>query len=164
MISAAHKTLAATLMLVLTGGWLMGCATPARKLDADALWESAEMRQPSTMRSVDRITRQQDDYTTVTRIARDAELRGQAFLRLAELDMALGNYESAHHRLEQALRSGLPHESRRQALLMLGDLFERYLSEPGKAIVVYRQILTEYPGTFESELAMLRLKGLSDEQ
>jgi tetratricopeptide (TPR) repeat protein len=163
MTSAFHQAVAILILGILSSGWLAGCATPARKLDANVLWDSAEMRQPSTMRCVDRYVRLYDDYITITRIARDSDLRGRAYLRLAEMDMARGEYLSAQQRLEHALRAELPHEYRRQALLMLGDVLERFIRNRDSAIVAYRQILNEYPETPESELARLRLKGLNHE-
>ncbi len=85
-------------------------------------------------------------------------------MQLAELHIALGEYDEARRNIEQALRASLPHEQRRQALLMLGDLLERHLEKRERAMIAYRQIVGEYPGTAETELALLRLKVLEHEQ
>lgn len=164
MINTVHKILASLLVTTVVLPWLSGCAFPARKLDADALWVSVEQRQPAAIRSVARMHQLQSDYKTVIRITPDASLRGRAYLGLAELDLALGDYKLARHNLAQALRGDLPPEQRRRALLMLGDTLERHLASSEEAIMAYRQIVNEHPQTLESEVAQLRLRMLNHEQ
>ena len=94
----------------------------------------------------------------------DASIRGRAYLGLAELDLALGNYKRARHNLVQTLRFDLPPEPRRRALLMLGDTLERHLDSSEDAIMAYQQIVNEHPQTLESEVAQLRLRMLHHEQ
>ena len=52
---------------------------------------------------------------------------------------------------------------RRSALLMLGDLMERRLNSEPDAVSAYRQIISEYPDSPETELARLRLRLMKDE-
>ena len=102
-------------------------------------------------------------YAAIIRLSRDGDLRGRAFVRLAELNVALGQYDKARHNLEQSLRAELAPEHRRRALLMLGDLMERHLLNRAGAATAYRQIINEYPATPETELARLRLTALDHE-
>jgi tetratricopeptide (TPR) repeat protein len=164
MINTVHKILACLLVTTLILPWFSGCAVPARKLDADALWVSVEQRQPAAIRSVTRMHQLQSDYKTIIRITPDASIRGRAYLGLAELDLALGNYKRARHNLVQALRFDLPPEPRRRTLLMLGDTLERHLDSSEDAIMAYQQIVNEHPQTLESEVAQLRLRMLHHEQ
>jgi TolA-binding protein len=106
----------------------------------------------------------QSDYKTIIRITPDVSIRGRAYLGLAELDLALGNYKRARHNLVQALRFDLPPEPRRRTLLMLGDTLERHLDSSEDAIMAYQQIVNEHPQTLESEVAQLRLRMLHHEQ
>lgn len=159
-----HKMLVSLLAMTMVLPWLSGCATPTRKLDADVLWVSMEQRQSAAIRSVERMHQLQNDYKTIIRITPDASIRGRAYLGLAELDLAHGDYKQALHNLAQALRTDLPPEPKRRALLMLGDTLERHLASSEEAIMTYRQIVNEYPQTLESEVAQLRLRLLYHEQ
>lgn len=147
---------------------LSGCATTRQHLDQsfepDALWLRAERQQSDTIRAVAQRQQLQSDYATIIRLSRDGDLRGRAFVRLAELNVALGEYEEARHNLEQSLRAALSPEHRRRALLTLGDLMERHLLNSADAATAYRQIIIEHPATAETELAKLRLRGLDHEQ
>ncbi len=147
---------------------LSGCATPSQhldlNLDPDVLWPRAERQHSDTIRAVAQRQQLQIDYTTIIRLSRDGDLRGRAFVRLAELNVALGEYEAARHNLEQSLRADLSPEHRRRTLLMLGDLMERHLLNRADAATAYRQIINEHPATPETELARLRLGALSHEQ
>ena len=82
-------------------------------------------------------------------------------MRLAELDLAQREYESARANLEQALRAGLKPPDQIAALLLLGDILERRLGRPADAGSVYRQILHEHPGSDGARLARLRLEHLT---
>ncbi|NIM26621.1 MAG: tetratricopeptide repeat protein [Gammaproteobacteria bacterium] len=163
-MKTAHKIAAGASLGLLLITVLPGCAAPGRNLDADALWESTERRHSVAIRAIAERHQLESDYAAIIRISRDGALRGQAFMQLAELHIALGEYDEARRNIEQALRASLPHEQRRQALLMLGDLLERHLEKRERAMIAYRQIVGEYPGTAETELALLRLKVLEHEQ
>ena len=145
---------------------LSGCATPPRHFDKilepDALWQRAEQQHSGAIRAVAQRQQLQSDYATIIRLSRDGDLRGRAFVRLAELNVALGEYEEARHNLEQSLRAALSPEHRRRVLLTLGDLMERHLLNSADAATAYRQIISEHPAT--AELARLRLRGLDHEQ
>ncbi len=147
---------------------LSGCATPPQRLDQtlepDVLWQRAERQHSDAIRAVAKRQQLQSDYATIIRLSRDGDLRGRAFVRLAELNVALGAYDEARHNLEQSLRAELSPAQRRQALLMLGDLMERHLRNRAAAATAYRQIINEHPATPETELARLRLGALSHEQ
>ncbi len=156
-----------TIMMVAVA-LLSGCATPSQhldqKLDPDALWRRAERQHSDAIRAVAQRQQLQSDYATIIRLSRDGNLRGRALVRLAELNVALGEYEEARHNLEQSLRADLSPEHRRRALLMLGDLMERHLHNRADAATAYRQIINEHPATLETELARLRLGALSHEK
>ena len=139
------------------------CASPPRNLDAETLWQQAEGRHAAVVRAVTERQQLQSDYAAIIRLSRDGDLRGRAFIGLAQLNVALGEYEQAYANLEQALRAGLSPQRRRRALLMLGDLMERHLDRKTDAATAYRQVVNEYSGTPESELAELRLGQLSHE-
>jgi tetratricopeptide (TPR) repeat protein len=163
-MDSAHTIVIRAAWAALVLSIVQGCAaTPSRNLDADALWQSAERRHPAAIEAVVERHRLESDYATIIRISRDGALRGQAFMRLAELDVVLGDYQQAHRHLEQSLRADMPPEQRRRALLMLGDLMERHLGKKRRAVIAYTQIVNEYPGTPETELAALRLKVLNRE-
>ena len=130
-------------------------------LDADELFASAERRHPGIIESVAELRQLQDDYTAVTRLSRNGDQRGQAYLRLAEIDSALGDYQTAQQNLERALHAGMEPANQRTALLALGDLLERRFGEVEEAGSAYRQLVAEHPGTDEAELARLRLGGYS---
>lgn len=115
------------------------------------------------MASIANIGQLRADYSAVLILARSSNLRSRAFLRLAELDMALGDYESCRYNLVQSLRESPTPTEQRAALLRLGDLSERYLDQPDAAATIYRQIISEHPGTREATVAALRLRILRDE-
>ena len=141
-----------------------GCANvPPDELDPQAIWQRAERTHAETIRAVARLQQLESDYGAVIRLSRDGELRGRALERLAELDIAAGNYEEARIHLEQSLRAGLVPEDRRQVLLMLGDTLERHLKKSAAAATAYQQIINEHPATPEAELADLRLRAMSNE-
>ncbi len=146
---------------------LSGCATPPQRLDQilepDALWQRAERQHSDAIRAVVKRQQLQSNYATIIRLSRDGDLRGRAFVRLAELNVALWKYGKARHNLEQSLRANLSPEHRRRALLMLGDLMERHLLNWADAATAYRQIINEHPATPEAELARLRLRALDHE-
>ena len=78
------------ILAVVVGLVIQSCSTtPARNLDAHALWRSAESRHSAAVRDVAERQRLQNDYATIIRLSRDGDLRGRAFVRLAELDVAL---------------------------------------------------------------------------
>ncbi len=140
-----------------------GCTTtPNREIDPEAVWSRAERQHAATVAAVAQREQLQADYAAVIRLSQDGERRGQAYMRLAELDLALGAYPQARHRFEQSLRSGIGQSYRPVVLLMLGDVLYRHLNEAAGAATAYRQIIAEHPGTTEAELAALRLKELTD--
>ncbi len=142
---------------------LAGCAaTPKRELDPDAIWNRAERQHAKTLAAVAEREQLQADYAAVIRLSRDGGRRGQAYMRLAELDLALGDYRQARDRLEQSLRAGVGPPDRSRVLLMLGDLLYRHLHETAGAETAYLQIIAEHQGTGDAELAGLRLEELRD--
>ena len=162
-MNGPQRTLANTAMaLVLIA--LAGCATAPRSLDPNALWQRAERQHATAIQAVADRQQLQSDYETIIRLSRDGDLRGRAFMRLAELNLALGEYEQARYNLEQSLRAGLSPEHRSRALLMFGDLMERHLHNRAGAATAYRQIINEHPATPEAELARLRLRVMGYEQ
>lgn len=114
------------------------------------------------MASVEVVTRLRSDYEAVALLARDGDLRARSFCRLAEIDSALGHHERALEDLERALLAGPSPETQRVVLLALGDILSRRLRDPDRARRTYQQIITEYPGTSEAELARWRLEDLGD--
>lgn len=165
IMNAAQSTAARAIWLALAISILPGCATPpSRNFDAQTLWESTERRHSAAVQSIVERHQLEADYATIIRISRDSALRGRAFMRMAELHVALGEYGQARRNVEQALRATLPAEQRRQALLMLGDLMERHLHQKERAVTAYVQLVNEYPGAAETELAQLRLKVLNSEK
>lgn len=132
-----------------------------QRLDSDYRWRSAERRRSSVMQSAQKLRELRNDYEAVTLLARAGDLRGRAYMRLAEIDSVLGDYEEARRNLEQSLQTGLAPENQRIGLLMLGDLLERHLGQKDEALMVYQQIMREYPGTREAELSKLRLQVLN---
>ncbi len=152
-----------TVLLVALSLSITACSTSTAPgdgavLDADALFASAERRHDGAVTSIVELRQLQDDYAAVTRLSRDGDQRGRAYLRLAELDSALGDYDRALGNLERALRAGMEPANQRIALLELGDLLERRLDDRTRAASAYRQLLAEHPGTEEAELARLRLE------
>ena len=93
-----------TIMMVAVA-LLSGCATPSQhldqNLDPDVLWRRAERQHSDAIRAVAQRQQLQSDYTTIIRLSRDGNLRGRALVRLAELNLDLGEYEEALHNLEQ---------------------------------------------------------------
>ncbi len=155
-----------TIMMVAVA-LLSGCATSSQhldqNLDPNALWQRAERQHTDALRAVAQRQQLQSDYATIIRLSRDGDLRGRAFMGLAELNVALWKYGKARHNLEQSLRANFSPEHRRRALLMLGDLMERHLLNRADAATAYRQIINEHPATPEAELARLRLRALDHE-
>jgi tetratricopeptide (TPR) repeat protein len=137
-----------------------GCVSRGASLDPEVRWRQAERRWGAFVEAREDVRRLRNDYDAVILLDRSGELRGRAYLRLAELDLAQQEYESAGANLERALRAGLESADRVAALLLLGDVLERRLDRPDDAEAVYRQILHEHPGSAEAELAQLRLEHL----
>ncbi len=137
-----------------------GCASRGPSLDPEVRWRQAERRRDAVVALRENVRVLRNDYDAVIRLDRSGELRGRAFVRLAELDLAQREYESARVNLEQARRAGLLSSDRVGALLLLGDVLERRLDRPEDAGTAYRQILHEHPRSDEAELARLRLEYL----
>jgi tetratricopeptide (TPR) repeat protein len=138
-----------------------GCVSGGASLDPEVRWRRAERRLGAVVESLEDVRLLRNDYDAVILLDRSGELRGWAFLRLAELDLAQKEYESARANLEQALRTGLAPSDQAAVLLLLGDIVERRLGRPDKAGSVYRQILHEHPRSDEADLARLRLEHLN---
>jgi tetratricopeptide (TPR) repeat protein len=132
-------------------------------LDPQAIWQRAEQQHSAAIQAVATRRQLQNDYATVIRLSRDGDLRGQAFIRLAELNLALGEYDEAQHNLVQSLRADLAPEHRPRALLLLADVLERHLLKTGDASTAYQQIINEYPASPEAELARLRMGVMNNE-
>lgn len=139
----------------------LGCVSGSPSLNPEVRWQEAESRLAAVVESLEDVRLLRNDYEAVILLDRSGEFRGRAFLRLAEVDLAQREYESARQNLEQALRGGLETPDRAAALLLLGDIVERRLSRPAEAESVYRQILHEHPQSAEAELARLRLEHLN---
>jgi len=150
-----EKTILAIILLAIA---CHGCAN--LRLDPAYHWRLAERRRGAVQRSIETIRRQRSDYEAVTVLARDGNLQGMSYYRLAQLESSLGNFQKARVDLLKALGSGLSAENQPAVLLALGDLLSRRLSKPGDASRVYKQIVVEHPGTPEAELAQLRLEEL----
>ena len=138
-----------------------GCLSRGASLDPDVRWRQAERRRAAVVEREEEIRLLRNDYDAVILLDRSGALRGRAFVGLAELDLAQNEYRAARANLEQALRAGLEPAEQATALLLLGDVLERRLERPDDAAPVYRQILSEHPGSEEAGLARLRLERLS---
>lgn len=158
-ISAKRHTLILSLILSVALG-SSGCVSPGVILDPEIHWQQAERELASAMDSMEDIRRLQNEYETVVFLDRSGELRGLAFLRLAEIDRAQNDNGSAREHLKQALRAGLKPSDQSRALLMLGGLLERDQQHETEAQSVYRQLMHEYPVSEEAELAKLRMEVL----
>jgi tetratricopeptide (TPR) repeat protein len=143
---------------------LAGCAPASRRLDPEVRWRAAERRRDRALRSLEAARRLRSDYEAVTRLARDGGLRARAFLRLAEIDLALGRHRAACENLENALLAGPAAKTQRTVLLALGDVLCRQLAQHDQGTRAYEQIITEYPGSPEAKLAKLRLEALPHER
>jgi tetratricopeptide (TPR) repeat protein len=141
---------------------LAGCATPDARPDSgadpEALWESANRRHNATVASIHEVARLKSDYEAVIRLTRDGELRGRAYLRLAELSSASGDPEASRENLEQALRSGMAPDDQRVALLELGFILDQRLRDYPAARAAYQQLINEHPDSEEAALARLRMQ------
>lgn len=159
MTAARQNWLSFAVLLVVSG-----CASGSQQLDPEALWQRADRQHVEALHGIAHREQLQSDYQAIIRLSSDGDLRGRAYVRLAEIDLALGEYEQAGYNLEQSLRADLPPENQRRALLMLGDLMDRHLQDEAAATIAYQQVISEHPATPESELATLRLRALVDEQ
>ena len=135
-------------------------AEKAGRLDPAARWQAAEKGREAVLRALEAVRKLRCDYEAVARLARDGDLRARSFQRLAELDAALGYPEPAREHLQNALRAGAKPETRRKILLALGDLLSHKLYRLNGAMTAYEQVLAQYPGSPEAELARLRLEVL----
>jgi len=164
---AFYNTVSAVLVLLMVAGCATGPqvadSTDEQTLDPYLIWERTEQQHADAIRAMAQEQQLRSDYATIIRLSRDGNLRGRAFVRLAELDLAAGENESARDNLMQALRAELAPEHRPQALLLLGDVLERRLREPDNAATAYQQIINEYPATPEAELAHLRMGAINHE-
>ena len=147
-------------LLALALGALAGCASATRRLDPQVRWRSAERRRACALRSLEAVRRLRGDYEAVALLAHDSDLRGRSFYRLAEIDLAVGRYWQASENLKNALLAGPSPETHRIVLLALGDVLCRQLAQRDDGARAYEQVITEYPGTPEAELARLRLEVL----
>jgi tetratricopeptide (TPR) repeat protein len=159
MTTAHRNWLSVAVLLV-----LFGCASAPPQLDPEALWQRADRQHAAALDGIAQREQLQSDYQAIVRLSNDGDLRGRAYVRLAEIDLALGEYKQAGYHLEQSLRADLPPEDQRRVLLMLGDLMDRHLRNEAAATIAYQQVINEHPATPESELAALRLGALDDEQ
>ena len=147
---------------------IAGCAAPVVKpesrTDPEALWESASSRHASAVASVHEVRQLTSDYEAIIRLTRDGELRGRAFLKLAELSEASGDAEATRAYLEQALHSGLAPADQRAALLEFGFVLDQRLGEYNAARAAYQQLINEHPDSKEAALAKLRLRYVPEEK
>lgn len=145
---------------------LIGCATPTAKpdgtFDAEALWRSADQRHDAAVESVHELAQLQSDYRAIIRLARDGEIRGRAYLRLAELSNASGDDTATRENLEQALRCGMAPADQRMALLELGFVLDQRLNDYAAARAAYQQLINEHPNSEEAALARLRLQYVTE--
>ncbi len=165
---AFYNAVSALLVLLVVAGCVTGPQvadrTDEQTLDPYLIWERTEQQHADAIRAMAQRKQLQSDYATIIRLSRDGDLRGRAFVRLAELDLAAGENEAARDNLMQALRAELAPEHRPQALLLLGDVLERRLREPDDAATAYQQIINEYPSAPEAELARLRMGTMNHER
>ena len=147
---------------------LAGCAAPAvkpeRLTDPQALWDSASSRQAAAVASIHEVRQLQSDYEAIIRLTRNVELRGRAFLRLAEISDASGDAEATREYLEQALHSGLAPADQRAALLEFGFVLDQRLGDYHAARAAYQQLINEHPESEEAALARLRLRYVPEEK
>ena len=143
---------------------MTGCAGVGRRVDPGFHWRTAERRRRAVLGSVERLHQVRSHYEAVTVLARDGDLRGRAFMRLAEIELALGHTSEACLRLEQALQAGPRPATQRAILLMLADVLERRVGDGKGAEATYEQVINEHPGSTEAELAALRLEVLRYEK
>ncbi len=139
----------------------VGCIGPEARLDAGLRWQQAESGLASALRSLEEIRLLRNDYEAVVFLDRSGTLRGRAYQRLAELDLAQHEYASARENLINALRADLNPSGQRKAFLLLGDLLQRDPERRTQARSVYEQLIREHPGTDAAELAALRMEALS---
>ena len=141
---------------------LCGCATPAPEpastVDPEAIWQSANNRHASAVAGIHEARQLRSDYEAIIRLTREGELRGRAYLRLAELSSADGDDEATRGNLEQALRCGMAPPEQRAALLELGFVLDQRLARYDAARAAYQQLINEYPDSEEAALARLRLQ------
>ncbi len=153
--------LAAVLSIVLAG-----CATPTTKpdgtFDPEALWRSADHRHNAAVASIHELARLESDYKAIIRLTRDGELRGRAYLGLAELSNASGDDKATRKNLEQALHCGMAPADQRMALLELGFVLDQRLNDYAAARVAYQQLINEHPDSKEAALASLRLQYVTE--
>jgi len=135
-----------------------------QSMDPEVIWQRADKQHSAAIQAVVQRQQLQNDYAAVIRLSRDGDLRGLAFMRLAEISLVLGEYEEAKHNLIQSLRAGLTPQHRSQALLQLADLLERHTGEQEAAVKAYRQVVIEYPASPEAQLARLRMEAIDHEQ
>jgi len=159
-MTTAHRSWLSVAVLLV----LFGCASAPQQLDPEVLWQRADRQHTEALEGIAQREQLQSDYQAIIRLSTDGDLRGRAYVRLAEIDLALGEYTQARYNLEQSLRADLAPEDQRRALLMLGDLLDRRLHNEAAATIAYQQVINEHPATPESELATLRIRALDDEQ
>ena len=102
------------LSLVFVAISVAGCMSPHDRLDPSLRWQQAEQGLPLALESAEQIQWLRNEYEAVIFLDREGELRGRAFLRLAELDLAQHKYPSARESYEQALRAGINPPSREE--------------------------------------------------
>ena len=161
------STLAVLVVLAMAGcaaGPPVAGRADEQSLDPDAIWQLAERQHTNTVLAVAQRQQLQNDYKTVIRLSRDGDLRGRAYIRLAEINIALAEYDEAKQDLIQSLRASLVPEHRLRALLLLADLLERHIRSHDEAVQAYQQIINEYPALPEAELARLRMGAIDHEQ
>ena len=155
-LQRAGIALAAVLSVIVAG-----CATPTAKppgsTDPEALWLDADRRHSASVASIHAVQQLRSDYEAIIRLARDGELRGRAYLRLAELSDASGDDETTRRNLEAALHCGMAPAYQRAALLELGFVLDQRLADFAGARAAYQQLINEYPDSDEAALAKLRL-------
>lgn len=140
-----------------------GCNSLQHRPDPEYRWQRAENRRRKTLRAFETVRRQRSDYQAAALTAKDRDIQGLSYLRLAEIEQAIGRNEEALGYLKDALSSGASDQTQRKALLALGDLFLRAFGEPDSARKTYQQLLTEYPNSSDAELAKLRLESMQYE-
>lgn len=131
---------------------------------AESRWLEAEGRRETVLETIAAVQRLHNDYEAVTVLARDNDLRGRGFFRLAEIETKRGDHAAACRHLEDALGAGPSPETQRRVLLALGHVLWRGLKHPGRAQRAYTQLVLQHPGTQEAEVAQLWLGVLRGER
>ncbi len=101
-----------------------------------------------------KVAEAQNVFKEIEELYRDAPISDEAIYRHAEIDLLLGNHESAVSTF--AFLKGSPLGDR--ATVMIGEIYERYLEDKEEAIRWYYAVLEEHPGSMLAEPVRYRIR------